>query len=115
MNRLIDLYRQHVTAERRSVHKEQIFPLPDGSRLHLVDHFLVSKEIGPSDAAQLREKQRRLRVAVDSMNQQRREVLVMRYLEELSAEEIAGVLDVNVRTVWRWHRLALAELAEILR
>jgi RNA polymerase sigma-70 factor (ECF subfamily) len=114
LNRLIDLYRQHVLAGKRSLHNEQLLTLPEGSKCLLADRF-VAQGPSPSQVAMQRETQRRLRNTIEAMEPEKREVLVMRYLEELSVEEMSEILGVSVRTVWRWHRLAVSELAERLQ
>jgi RNA polymerase sigma-70 factor (subfamily 1) len=113
INRLHDMRRHHLGALKRSVHREEIDPLPEESRVLLANR-LTSRTPSPSVNAQNHEQQGHILSAMEAMDLRKREVLVMRYLEELPVEEIAAVMEVTVRTIWRWHREAVIELGTAL-
>jgi RNA polymerase sigma-70 factor (ECF subfamily) len=109
--RLLQLHRRHLKAKRRSVSREQlrIFDVADESEAVLADR-LVNSGSSPSArllAAELRE---RVRAALESLEPNDREVLVLRYLEQLTTKEIAAVLGITEAAVKTRHRRALERL-----
>ncbi len=115
MNRLIDLHRRHIKAQRRSVVREDSSPLAanDASREELVGR-LVSSATSPSKKAQAAEVRKQLHEALDRLPQDKRDVLVLKYLEGLTAAEIADVLHLAERTVWSKHREALDAIRRVM-
>jgi RNA polymerase sigma-70 factor (ECF subfamily) len=109
--RLLQLHRQHLQAKRRSVTREQlrIFDVADESEAVLAER-LVNSGSSPSArllAAELRE---RVRAALEALEPHDREVLVLRYLEQLTTKEIAAVLEITEAAVKTRHRRALERL-----
>jgi DNA-directed RNA polymerase specialized sigma24 family protein len=82
---LVRLHRRHVVALRRSVSREEVppAPLPDASAWELASRLAAR---GSSPSARLRrdELRGRLRRALARLGESDREVLVLRYLEDLS-------------------------------
>lgn len=115
IQRLIDAHRMHMIADRRSVSREtsSILDLSDESELLLAGR-LVASGTTPSQHVIRRERQQKVRDALLQLPEREREVLVLRYLESLEPSDIADVLDVSERTVWRWHRQALERLGDRL-
>jgi RNA polymerase sigma-70 factor (ECF subfamily) len=109
--RLIQLHRQHLQAQRRSVNREQlrIFDIADESEAVLADRLAIS---GSSPSARLiaAELRDRVRAALAALEPHDREVLVLRYLEQLSTKEIAAVLGISEAAVKTRHRRALERL-----
>ena len=89
--RLADTYRRHVRAGRRSVEREEKAGLPDESVLELAERLAVNTS-GPSTGLGRREHGARVRAALDGLADRDREVLVLRYLEDLSTADTAAVL-----------------------
>lgn len=110
---LVDLHRRHVQAQKRSVTREVPLPLPDQSTMELAQRLMAA---GPSPSGQMirAELVTRVRDGLDRLPTQYREVLVLRYLEQLSTGEIAAVLHVSMRTVQARHRQALEQLEETM-
>jgi RNA polymerase sigma-70 factor (ECF subfamily) len=110
-DQLAVLHRRHVRAANRAVGREQ--PLPDRSALRLADR-LAARHSSPS--ARLRREERRGRVlnALAALPERDREVLVLRYLEELSVGEIAAVIGIDERAVYARHLRALKRLRVLL-
>lgn len=109
--RLLQLHRQHLQAQRRSVNREQlrIFGVADESEAVLAER-LVNSGSSPSArllAAELRE---RVRAALEALEPHDREVLVLRYLEQLATKEIAAMLGISEAAVKTRHRRALERL-----
>jgi RNA polymerase sigma-70 factor (ECF subfamily) len=115
IQRLVDAHRTHRAADRRSVRHEAhgMLDLPDESQVHLAQRLLAS---GTSASRQLvnLERRQRVREALLELPDREREVLVLRYLEDLDPPEIAEVLGISERTVWRRHRQALERLSDQL-
>jgi RNA polymerase sigma-70 factor (ECF subfamily) len=88
-------------------------PLPDKSANILAGH-LVASGTSPSQRALRAEQLDRVRVALAQLPENDREVLVMRYLEQLSNQEIAAVMDVTEAVVKTRHVRALARVRRLL-
>ncbi len=107
-------YRRHVRAARRSVGREEPpAPLPEGSVLELADR-LLDRGPGPSEAARRAERRDRVRRALDGLPAPEREVLALRYLEELSAREVGAVLGVGEEAAKKRALRALRRLHDLL-
>jgi RNA polymerase sigma-70 factor (ECF subfamily) len=113
--RLIQLHRTHIEAQRRSVSREapQSIPLPDHSATYLVDRLLAS---GTSPSRKVMRDELRDRVAamLAEMAPRDREVLVLRYLEQLSTSETAAVLGLTEGAVKVRNLRALKRLRGLL-
>lgn len=112
---LVKLHRRHITTRRRSVTREVVANtlLSDESANDLVNR-LVAPGNSPSDDLVRQEMRERVRESLDRMDEGDREVLVMRYLEGLSWEEVAAVLGANTATVKMRHTRALRRLCGLL-
>src|SRR5262245_24876716 len=96
-DRIIDTHRRHRQAQRRTVDKEEPIHGPawaDESSASLVAH-LVDPERTPSTEAVRMELQRKLAAAVDVLNEDDREIILMRHTEQLSNQEVADVLGLT--------------------
>ncbi len=113
--RLIDTCEKHVSAQKRSVVREQRWSpdLPDDSVMQLVD-CLVHSGTTPSRAVMRKELRGHVRAALDQLGPRDREVLLLRYLEEMSTSEIAAVLEITEAGVKSRHRRALERLLPLL-
>jgi RNA polymerase sigma-70 factor (ECF subfamily) len=107
--RLVKLHRQHVTTEKRTVAREVVLELPDGS-VNVLARLVVANTTSPSDQAVRKEVQARVRAALNELGARDREVLILRYLEQLSAAEIATVMGSTPGAVKVRHLRALERL-----
>jgi RNA polymerase sigma-70 factor (ECF subfamily) len=112
-DRLIDARRSHL-AGRRSVRREEPGGLPGESAAELADRLLAVSD-GPSAGLRREERRRLVRRALDRLPERDREVLVLRYLEELSAAEAAAVLGASEGAVRVRVLRALQRLRDILK
>jgi RNA polymerase sigma-70 factor (ECF subfamily) len=114
-DRLVDQHRRHVRAERRSVLREQAPPLalPEGSVAELAERLFAPVE-SPSAALRREEMVDRVRAALAALPEREREVLVLRYLEQLSAREVGAVLGVNEAAAKKRALRALQKLRSLL-
>jgi RNA polymerase sigma-70 factor (ECF subfamily) len=109
--KLADAYRRHVRAGRRSVVREQQAGLPDESVLELAERL-----VAPSADAGLSRRERGavVRAALDQLPERDREVLVLRYLEDLSTADTAAVLGCSEGATKVRLLRALRRLRELL-
>jgi RNA polymerase sigma-70 factor (ECF subfamily) len=114
-DRLVDAYRTHVTAERRTVLREQRWrpDLNEESAAGLAQS-IVASSINPGRRAMLAEMESRTKQALLELKPQDREILVLRYLEQLGVEEIAQVLGITQTAVTSRHLRALQRLRRLL-
>jgi RNA polymerase sigma-70 factor (ECF subfamily) len=113
--RLRHLHRHHIDARRRSVLREVPWelPLPDHSALDLARRMTASGT-SPSRRLIRDEERERIQAALSRLDPRDREVLVLRYLEDLSTEEIVAVLGIRAGAVKMRHVRALERLRGLL-
>ncbi|MGL4550435.1 MAG: sigma-70 family RNA polymerase sigma factor [Gemmataceae bacterium] len=94
---VIDAHRRHRQAQRRSLDREQpLVPavLADHSSLELAGQLLDGERTPASEAIQ-RELQRRLDAAIGDLDEDDREVILMRHREQLSNQQAAEALGLS--------------------
>jgi RNA polymerase sigma-70 factor (ECF subfamily) len=111
--RLMKLHQRHIVAAKRSVNREVHCPLPDESALELA-HCVLAPGPSPSGQALLAEMRGRVRGAMARLSERDCEVLVLRYLEQLSTGEIAAVLGITAGAVKVRHLRALERIRALL-
>lgn len=92
--RVADAYRHHLRAGRRSVEREELPALPGESAAELAER-LLARDSGPSARLRRQERRERVRAGLNRLPERDREILVLRFLEELSTAEAAVVLGIN--------------------
>jgi RNA polymerase sigma-70 factor (ECF subfamily) len=96
-DRLIDAHRRHRKAARRSIDREQSLVAArylDQSSLDLAAQ-LADRELTPAAAATWNELQRRFQAALDTLDEQDQEVILMRHFEHLGNSEVAQALGLS--------------------
>jgi RNA polymerase sigma-70 factor (ECF subfamily) len=113
--RLAKLHRHHLQAQKRSTLREQPWQWEpsDESALALANR-LLARGSGPSSHLLREELRRRVREALTRLPERDREILVMRYLEQLSTREMAAVLGIAEGAVKTRHVRALERLRGLL-
>jgi RNA polymerase sigma-70 factor (ECF subfamily) len=113
--RLVKLHRRHLTAGKRSARREEpgILELPEESVFELASR-LVAPGSGPSKQLLREELRQRVQAALAKLRDRDREVLVLRYLEQLSTRETASVLGISDGAVKVRHLRALERLRKLL-
>lgn len=89
-DRLVDLHRRHLTAAKRSVERE----MPDTSSQALVT-FLADSRYSPLKDVLREEMRDRIQAALDDIPASAQEVLMLRFVEQLSVQEASEVLGVT--------------------
>src|SRR5262245_65889102 len=113
-NRLMDLQRRHLYRKKRAVgREEQAAPMTDQSLYELAKR-LVGRGPSPSRAAQTRETRERLRTALDELEPTQREVLLLKYVEDLTLAETATILEISVDAAKMRHLRAVQRLRTVL-
>ena len=113
---IIDAHRKHRKAQRRSLDREQpIVPaaFADRSSIELAAQFF-DQEPTPAAAVLRRELERRLVDAVAALEEDDREVIVMRHFEQLSNQEVAADLCLTEAAASMRYLRALRRLRALL-
>jgi RNA polymerase sigma-70 factor (ECF subfamily) len=113
--RLVDLHRHHVRAGRRSTSRELSAGnlLSDQSAVELAER-LVASGTGPERALLRKELVRRVQAALAELADKDREVLLLRYVEQLSSRETAAILGISEDAGIKRHVRALTRLRALL-
>jgi RNA polymerase sigma-70 factor, ECF subfamily len=111
--RLVKLHQRHVYAEKRAVGREAWLALSDPSAQLLAER-LVDSATSPSGRLVRKEMLERAQRGLLELSERDREVLILRYLEQLSVAEIAVVLDITDGAVKLRHLRALDRLRRLL-
>jgi len=114
LQRLIDLERRHLHAERRSVLREVRRPACNDSTIHELARHLLEQGPDPYIAAVGAEREAGVRRALDALDETQREVLLLHYVEDLSLAETAEVLQITADAARMRHFRALRQLRELL-
>jgi len=115
-DRLIDAHRRHRQAARRSIDRER--PLAaarflDQSSLDLAAQ-LADRELTPAAAATWAELQRRFQAALDTLEEEDQEVILMRHFEHLTNTEVAQALNLSAPAAGMRYLRAMRRLREKL-
>jgi RNA polymerase sigma-70 factor, ECF subfamily len=95
-NRLAKAHQQHLHAQRRSVAREVSLDLGlSCASVALLADRLVSAESSPSRDMGRQELERQVREALDKLPGIDREVLILRFVEPLTAPETAAILGIS--------------------
>jgi len=112
-DRLLVLHRRHLGADRRSVQRELPL-LPADSSAQFV-HSLGGHEPSPSQALAALEAAQRLRLALERLDEDERELILLRHFEYLSNREIAWLLGISESAANKRYIRTLARLRGLLQ
>ena len=114
-DQLIDTHRRHRVAQRRSLDREQ--PLATGnadrSSLDLAAQ-LADSELTPAAATIRKEFETRFLQALEQLEDEDRDIILMRHTEQLSNSEVAQALGLSQPAAGMRHLRALRKLRSIL-
>jgi RNA polymerase sigma-70 factor (ECF subfamily) len=108
-------HRHHLRAARRSVAREEAdtYVWVQGASRLLVD-WLVASDATPGGAFLRAERQQEVLAALEQLSPADREVLVMRYLEDLAFPAIAAVLGIGESAAKMRHLRAIERIRSVL-
>ena len=114
-DRIIDLHRRHRVAVRRSIDRERQSGgmFNDQSSLDLVAQ-LRDPELTPAAATLRKELHERFVEAIDHLEDEDREILLMRHFEQLGNSEVAELLGLSQPAAGMRYLRALRRLREVL-
>lgn len=114
-DRLTDLHREHLGAQkrdaRREVHVDSV--LPTASSVHLAN-ALAGHLTSPSGAAVRAELQQTIQDGLSRLNEDEREILILRHYEQLSLDEAAQCLQISKSGAAKRHMKALRQLRSLV-
>ena len=116
-DRIIDTYRRHRVSAKRNMDREQPMASPAGpdqSTMELAIQ-LCDPALTPAAAATQKEIASKVEEAIERLNEQDREIIMMRHYEHLSNLEIAEVLDLNPPAASMRYLRAVRRLREMLQ
>jgi RNA polymerase sigma-70 factor (ECF subfamily) len=113
--RLVELNRRHVRAQKRSVQREEpgLLELPEDSAVELAGQ-LAGASGSPSQALVREELRGRVQEALARLSAKDRDVLVLRHLEQLSAADCAATLGLTESGFKARHVRALDRLRRLI-
>jgi RNA polymerase sigma-70 factor (ECF subfamily) len=115
-DRMIDMHRRHRGAQRRSLDREQSLAVPqfsDQSGFDLMGQ-LADHELTPAAASIRKELEARFVTAIDQLDEEDREIVLMRHFEQLGNSEVAEALGLSAAAAGMRHLRALRKLRAIL-
>jgi RNA polymerase sigma-70 factor (ECF subfamily) len=113
---LARLHRDHIRTKKRSVLREgddRQAGVDDESMLQLADR-LAAKQLGPGSRLVHKELRARVRSAIEELPTQFREVLMLRFLEQLNISETAVALGITQSAVKSRQFRAIEQLGNLL-
>jgi RNA polymerase sigma-70 factor (ECF subfamily) len=114
--RLSKIHRDHLGRQVRDASREVSLyrgPMPAASSAALAAH-LMGKETSPTQALVRAERLLRLQEALNALDPLDREILSLRYFEELTHAEAARVLEIQEAAAAKRYVRALKRLKEVL-
>ena len=115
-DRMIDMHRRHRGAQRRSLDRERSLTSPqysDQSSFDLASQ-LAASELTPAAATIRKELEQRFVVALEQLDEDDRDILLMRHFEQLGNTETAEALGLSTAAAGMRHLRALRKLRAIL-
>jgi RNA polymerase sigma-70 factor (ECF subfamily) len=115
-DRIIEMHRRHRVALRRSVDREQSLAVPEYADRSSMDlaAMLKDHELTPAAANIRKELERRFLTALDDLDDDDREIILMRHYEHLGNAEVAQALDISQPAAGMRYLRALRKLRSIL-
>jgi RNA polymerase sigma-70 factor (ECF subfamily) len=112
---IIDAHRRHRVAKRRTVDKERALQVgpTDRSSVELIAD-LIDKQLTPATAALRKELQHRFQSVLGELDEDDREIILMRHFEQLSNQEAASALGLTEPAASMRHLRALRKMRELL-
>ena len=115
-DRLIDAHRRHRGAARRSMDREMAVPQTELSNQSALDlaNLLVDRQMTPAAAATHHELEVRFQQALERLEDDDREVVLMRHFEQLSNQQTAEALKLSEPAASMRYLRAMRRLRSLL-
>ena len=115
-DRVVDMHRRHRAAQRRSIEREQ--PLAGAGNADRSSFDLAAQirdaELTPAAANIRRELEERFLLALEQLDEDEREIILMRHYEHLGNSEVAAALGISPPAAGMRHLRALRKLRAVL-
>jgi RNA polymerase sigma-70 factor (ECF subfamily) len=117
LERLAELHRRHVIARKRDPRFEVSLndEVSDASAWQLAERLSASGNVCPGAQAIREEANQRVREALARLRPDDREILILRYLEQLSTDETAAALGISESAAKMRHLRALERIRTLLQ
>lgn len=115
-DRIIDAHRRHRASHKRSVDREQSLMAAapvDRSTVELMMQ-ICDQELTPAAAATMDELHRRFTAAIEQLDDQDRDVILMRHFEQLTNQEVALALGLTEPAASMRYLRAMRRLRKML-
>jgi len=115
--KLLQLYRRHIKAEKRDAGREQAMGAAGtgDTTVVLADAIAASGMLSPSGVMSKEELKKKLIAAIEKLDEGDREVILMRYFEELPNREVARILGLSEAGASLRCLRAMQHLSRVLR
>lgn len=115
-DRIIDMHRRHRGAKRRSVDREQNMSGLGKDEQSAADlaALLRDAELTPAAAALRKEMEERFMLALDQLDENDREIIVMRHFEHLGNSDVAEALGLSPPAAGMRYLRAIRRIKELL-
>lgn len=113
-DKLVEMKRRHIEAERRSVLREACRLDLSGASKNILAERLMKVATASGDPLVREEMCNRVRLAINQLPPRDHEVIVLRHLEELSFSETAAVVGISEDAIYSRYRRALQRLHSLL-
>ena len=115
-DRIIDMHRRHRAAAKRSVDREQSLTARGAGddSAALLAAQLKDSELTPAAATIRKELEEKFVAALDELNEDDRDLLLMRHIEGLGNSEVAQALGLSQPAAGMRHLRALRRLRKVL-
>lgn len=115
-DRIIDMHRRHRVAKRRSVDREQHVSNVASDNQSAADLMALLKdtELTPAAASLRREMEQRFLLALNELNDDDREIIMMRHFEHLGNGEVAEALNLSAPAAGMRYLRAIRKLRQSL-
>lgn len=115
-DRIIDMHRRHREAKKRSVDRERSLATPEYADRSSMDlaALLKDQELTPAAANIRKELERRFLTAIDQLDEDDRDIILMRHYEHLGNSEVAQALGMSPPAAGMRYLRALRKLRAIL-
>lgn len=115
-DRIVDMHRRHREAQKRSVDRERSLAAPEFADRSSIDLAagLRDSELTPAAENIRRELERRFLAALEELDEDDRDIVLMRHYEHLGNSEAAQALGISPAAAGMRHLRALRKLRSIL-